>query len=167
MREALTLALQETDAAVVLVSHDRHLLRTTADTLYLVDSGKMTPFDGDLDDYANWLAEQRNAAAAATPDENKAARKEAREMAEKTRQQLLAQRRPLVKEAEKLEKLMPGWQQEKDQLDERLSDPALYTNPDRTLLESLLKRQAQLAADIENAELRWLEIQEELERIDL
>ena len=167
MREALTLALQETDAAVVLVSHDRHLLRTTADTLYLVDSGKMTPFDGDLDDYANWLAEQRNAAAAATPDENKAARKEAREMAEKTRQQLLAQRRPLVKEAEKLEKLMPGWQQEKDQLDERLSDPALYANPDRTLLESLLKRQAQLAADIESAELRWLEIQEELERIGL
>jgi ATP-binding cassette subfamily F protein 3 len=167
MREALTLALQETDAAVVLVSHDRHLLRTTADTLYLVDSGKMTPFDGDLDDYAGWLAEQRNAAAAATPDENKAARKEAREMAEKTRQQLLAQRRPLVKEAEKLEKLMPGWQQEKDQLDERLSDPALYANPDRTLLESLLKRQAQLAADIENAELRWLEIQEELERIGL
>ena len=167
MREALTLALQETDAAVVLVSHDRHLLRTTADTLYLVDSGKMTPFDGNLDDYADWLAEQRNAAAAATPDENKAARKEAREMAEKTRQQLLAQRRPLIKEAEKLEKLMPGWQQEKDQLDERLSEPALYANPDRTLLESLLKRQAQFAADIENAELRWLEIQEELERIGL
>ena len=167
MREALTLALQETDAAVVLVSHDRHLLRTTADSLYLVDSGKMTPFEGDLDDYANWLAEQRNAATAAAPDENKAARKEAREMAEKTRQQLLAQRRPLVKEAEKLEKLMPGWQQEKDQLDERLGDPALYASPDRTLLESLLKRQAQLATDIENAELRWLEIQEELERIDL
>jgi ATP-binding cassette subfamily F protein 3 len=165
MREALTLALQETDAAVVLVSHDRHLLRTTADSLYLIDSGRMTPFEGDLDDYANWLAEQRNATNAAAPDENKAARKEAREMAERTRQQLLAQRRPLVKAAEKLEKLLPGWQQEKDQLDQRLSDPALYTDPDRTLLESLLKRQAQLAADIENAEMRWLEIQEELERI--
>jgi len=167
MREALTLALQETDAAVVLVSHDRHLLRTTADSLYLVDGGQMTPFEGDLDDYANWLAEQRNAATATAPDENKVARREAREMAEKTRQQLLAQRRPLVKEAEKLEKLMPGWQQEKDQLDERLADPTLYTNPDRTLLESLLKRQAQLAADLESAEMRWLEIQEELERIDL
>ena len=167
MREALTLALQETDAAVVLVSHDRHLLRTTADSLYLVDAGKMTPFDGDLDDYANWLAEQRNAATAAAPDENKAARKEAREMAEKTRQQLLAQRRPLIKEAENLEKLMPGWQQEKDQLDERLSDPTLYTNPDRTLLESLLKRQAQLSAEIESAEMRWLEIQEELDRIEM
>jgi ATP-binding cassette, subfamily F, member 3 len=97
------------------------------------------------------------------PDESKAARREARENAEKNRQQLLAQRRPLVKEAEKLEKLMPGWQQEKDQLDERLGDPALYSNPDRTLLESLLKRQAQLANDIEHAEMRWLEIQEQLE----
>ncbi len=60
---------------------------------------------------------------------------------------------------------MPGWQQEKDQLDERLGDPALYSNPDRTLLESLLKRQAQLANDIENAEMRWLEIQEQLESL--
>jgi len=165
MREALTLALQETDAAVVLVSHDRHLLRTTADSLYLVDAGRMTPFDGDLDDYANWLAEQRNAASTSAPDESKTARREARENAEKTRQQLLAQRRPLIKEAEKLEKLMPGWQQEKDQLDERLGDPTLYANPDRTLLESLLKRQAQLADDIENAEMRWLEIQEQLESL--
>ena len=165
MREALTLALQETDAAVVLVSHDRHLLRTTADSLYLIDAGKMTTFDGDLDDYANWLAEQRNATPSSMPDEGKAARREARENAEKNRQQQLAQRRPLMKEAEKLEKLMPGWQQEKDLLDERLGDPALYGNPDRTLLESLLKRQAQLANDIENAETRWLEIQEQLESL--
>jgi ATP-binding cassette subfamily F protein 3 len=150
---------------VVLVSHDRHLLRTTADSLYLVDNGMMTPFEGDLDDYANWLAEQRNASTATAPDENKAARKEARENAEKTRQQLIAQRRPLLKEAEKLEKLLPGWQQEKEQLDQRLGDAALYSNPDRSLLESLLKRQAQLSSDIENAELRWLEIQETLETL--
>ncbi|MDR2220227.1 MAG: ATP-binding cassette domain-containing protein [Methylobacillus sp.] len=163
MREALTLALQETDTAVVLVSHDRHLLRTTADSLHLVDAGKMTPFDGDLDDYAVWLTMQR--AVATTPDEGKVARREAREAAEKTRQQLLTQRRPLIKEAEKLEKLLPGWQQEKHQLDERLADSALYTNPDRTLLESLLKRQAQLVADIENAETRWLEIQTALEQL--
>jgi len=163
MREALTLALQETDAAVVLVSHDRHLLRTTADSLYLVDAGKLTLFEGDLDDYAAWLAEQRNAVSAPSPDRN--ARKEARAASEKARQDLLAKRRPLIKEAENLEKLLPGWQQEKDLLDTRLGDPALYTSPDRTLLESLLKRQAQLAGEIETAELRWLEIQELLERV--
>ncbi|HEX5803956.1 MAG TPA: ATP-binding cassette domain-containing protein, partial [Azospira sp.] len=64
MREALTLALNEYEGGVVLVSHDRHLLRTTADTLLLVADGKAAPFDGDLDDYAGWLAAQREAAKA-------------------------------------------------------------------------------------------------------
>jgi ATP-binding cassette subfamily F protein 3 len=163
MREALTLALQETDAAVVLVSHDRHLLRTTADSLYLVDAGRMTTFDGDLDDYANWLAEQRNTATTPAPDRN--ARREAREATEKTRQERLARRRPLVKESDTLEKRLTGWQQEKSQLDTRLGDPALYTSADRALLESLLKRQAELARDIETAEARWLEVHEQLESL--
>jgi ATP-binding cassette subfamily F protein 3 len=163
MREALTLALQETDAAVVLVSHDRHLLRTTADSLYLVDAGKLTLFDGDLDDYAVWLSEQRNAVS--TPNPNKNARKEARAATEKTRHEMLSRRRSLVKEAEKLEKQLPVWQQEKDQLDICLAEPALYTNPDRALLENLLKRQAELADNIETAESRWLELQEQLERL--
>ena len=161
MREALTLALQETDAAMVLVSHDRHLLRTTADALFLVDDGKVTPFDGDLDDYAEWLTQQRNVSVA--PDTDKAARREAREAEEKARQQKLAQRRPLLKEAEQIEIQLQAWQQEKDQLDQRLGDPTLYTNPDRNLLESLLKRQAELGPAIERAELRWLVIQDQLE----
>ncbi|MBU3736223.1 MAG: ATP-binding cassette domain-containing protein [Methylobacterium sp.] len=161
MREALTLALQETDAAMVLVSHDRHLLRTTADALYLVDSGCVSAFDGDLDDYAAWLTERRTPAL--TPDAGKASRREAREVEEKLRQQKLAQRRPLLKEAEKIEQQLAGWGQEKHQLDQRLGDPALYANPDRMLLESLLKRQAELGAAIDSAELRWLEIQEQLE----
>ena len=67
MREALTLALQETEAAMVLVSHDRHLLRTTVDELWLVADGQAQPFDGDLDDYADWLAPRRDRRAAARP----------------------------------------------------------------------------------------------------
>lgn len=163
MREALTLALQETDAAVVLVSHDRHLLRATADSLYLVDHGRLRLFEGDLDDYAAWLAEQRQAVSSASADKH--ARKEARASSEKARQQLLAKRRPLLKEAESLEKQLPAWQQEKHLLDTRLSDPALYANPDRSLLEGLLKRQAQLADAMESAELRWLALQEQLEAL--
>ncbi len=161
MREALTLALQETDAAVVLVSHDRHLLRTTADTLYLVADKGCKIFDGDLDDYANWLAESRVTETA--PDAAKSQRKEARAAEEKSRQEKLAQRRPLLKELEKLEKNLAAWQSEKTQLETRLGDPALYTNPDRALLESLQKRQAELSDDIDAAELRWLEIHELLE----
>jgi energy-coupling factor transporter ATP-binding protein EcfA2 len=61
MREALTIALQETEAGMVLVSHDRHLLRATCDELWLVADGKVTPFDGDLDDYADWLNQSRAA----------------------------------------------------------------------------------------------------------
>ena len=163
MREALTLALQETDAAVVLVSHDRHLLRTTVDSLHLVDTGHMQAFDGDLDNYAEWLAEQRNAASTPSPDKN--ARREARAAAEKSRQQRLAQRRPLVKEANDLEKRLPVWQQERRQIENRLADPELYASPDRTLLESLLKRQGELAKEMEAAEARWLEVLEQLEML--
>jgi ATP-binding cassette subfamily F protein 3 len=163
MREALTLALQETDTGVVLVSHDRHLLRTTADSLYLVADGRCTPFDGDLDDYAAWLGQQRSAAAAADPQ--KEVRRLARDQANSDRQALLERRRPLLKEAEKLEKQLAGWQGEKALLDARLADPALYSGSDRNLLQDLLKRQAQLAAAIDGAESRWLEIQEGLESL--
>ncbi|HEX5392466.1 MAG TPA: ATP-binding cassette domain-containing protein, partial [Rhodocyclaceae bacterium] len=167
MREALTLALQETEAAVVLVSHDRHLLRTTCDDLWLVADGQAKPFDGDLDDYANWLAEQRNAERAGdkSASEDKAARKEARAESKEQRQALLAQRRPLVKEAEKLEKQLASWNGEKGLLDQRLADSALYTSGDNALLQTLLKRQAELTESIDTAEMRWLEIQDVLETL--
>ncbi|MDK9724194.1 MAG: ATP-binding cassette domain-containing protein [Sterolibacteriaceae bacterium MAG5] len=161
MREALTLALQETDAGVVLVSHDRHLLRTTCDELWLVADGAVRPFDGDLDDYAAWLAEAR--AAQKTPDESKAARRDARVLAAGERQALLARRRPLVKETEKLEKQLAGWQAELAGLDEQLADPEIYAAPDRARLETLHRRQAELQAAIASAEERWLEVQDELE----
>ncbi|MCK9284496.1 MAG: ATP-binding cassette domain-containing protein [Rhodocyclaceae bacterium] len=169
MREALTLALQETEAAVVLVSHDRHLLRTTCDELWRVHDGVAEAFDGDLDDYAKWLDRLRSEqqGGSATENEQKTARKEARAESAAQRQALLAQRRPLMKEAEKLEKQLAGWQGEKALLDQRLADPALYSHgADGTLLQSLLKRQSELAANIDGSELRWLEIQETLEALE-
>ena len=170
MREALTLALQEYDGGVVLVSHDRHLLRTTADTLYLVDNGAAALFDGDLDDYAAWLAAQR--AQEAAPSEEQVAgreeRKQQRAQAQAERQALLAQRRPLVKESEQLDKKIAGWQGEKKLLDQRLSDGALYTDSSadgKALLATLLKRQAELERDLNAAEERWLEVQMLLEEL--
>ena len=165
MREALTLALNEYEGGVVLVSHDRHLLRTTADTLLLVADGKVTPFDGDLDDYASWLATQREAAKAPAVEvvADKAARKEAREQAAADRQALLARKRPLVKEGEQLDKKLTAWQKEKAALDEELADPAIYASPDRAGLEAKLKRQGQLEAEIAAGEERWLEIHMALE----
>jgi ATP-binding cassette subfamily F protein 3 len=167
MREALTLALNEYEGGVVLVSHDRHLLRTTADTLLLVADGQVTPFDGDLDDYASWLATQREAAKAPAVEvvADKAARKEAREQAAAERQALLAKRRPLIKESEQLDKQLAAWQKEKAALDIELADPAIYTSPDRAGLEAKLKRQGQLEGEIAASEERWLEIHMELEAL--
>jgi len=164
MREALTLALQETEAAVVVVSHDRHLLRTTCDELWLVADGRAEPFDGDLDDYAAWLAKQRSAERAAEPD--KAAQKQARMEDAAARKSAVAERRSLQKEVEKLEQQLAGWQAEKARLDEQLADPALYAMPDPTdrgRIDSLHRQQVELAERIEAAEARWLEIHEALE----
>jgi len=170
MRHALTLALQDFDGAMVLVSHDRALLSATCDRFLLVDGGRVQPFDGDLDDYRDWLAAQRSAAIAqaACPDRtaDKAQRKAEREQAAADRQAKLVARRPLVKEAEQLEKKMAGWNGEKKLLDERLADPGLYADPNSALLQDLLKRQAQLANDIDTAEMRWLEVHEALEALD-
>ncbi|MEW5781907.1 MAG: ATP-binding cassette domain-containing protein [Pseudomonadota bacterium] len=156
MREALTLALQETEAAVVLVSHDRHLLRTTVDELWLVADGKVQPFDGDLDDYAAWLAARR--AAAKPASETKPATSQDARAAKKQQQ---AERRRLEKEAERLENELAAWQAEKSALAARLGDPQLYA--DRALAAELARRDAELAAQIEAAEARWLEVQTLLE----
>ncbi|MDP2170520.1 MAG: ATP-binding cassette domain-containing protein [Rhodocyclaceae bacterium] len=168
MREALTLALQETEAAMVLVSHDRHLLRTTADELWLVADGRAQAFDGDLDDYAAWLATQRQRGRAAAPDKPQRLEPSAGNPPSKKAAQaeLRNQRRPLVKEIEKLDKQLAGWQDEKAQLDSRLADSALYAANDRPLIESLNQRQAELSSAIETAEARWLEIHEKLDALD-
>ncbi|MGL1834670.1 ATP-binding cassette domain-containing protein [Rhodocyclaceae bacterium SMB388] len=169
MRHALTLALQDFEGAMVLVSHDRALLRATCDRFVLVDGGRVQHFDGDLDDYRDWLAIRRaeTSAQARCPDQaaDKATRKADREKAAAERQARLASRRPLVKERDQLDRRLATWHQEKTQLDQRLADPALYAGGDAALLQDMLKRQAELAAAIEAAEMRWLEIEETLETL--
>ena len=81
------------------------------------------------------------------------------------RQARTAQRRPLIKESEKLESNIHTWQQQKTQCDERLNEPKLYENADKTELQTLLKQQAELAINIEQAEERWLFVHEQLEAI--
>jgi ATP-binding cassette subfamily F protein 3 len=168
MREALNLALQEYEGGVVLVSHDRHLLRTSADSLWLVADGRLAPFDGDLDDYADWLGKQHTAQAASASDGmGKDERKQQRVLAHAERQALLDKRRPLLKEVDKLEKQLAAWQNEKALLDGKLADPALYVAPERSLLERLLKRQGELAGAIESAEERWLDLQDTMETLKI
>ncbi len=177
MREALTIALQETEAGMVLVSHDRHLLRATCDELWLVADGKVTAFDGDLDDYAEWLNRSRAAEKSAEREKGQRHRDgEARPAPAQPRQSApvraatpdsrsVAERRPLLKESEKLEQQLAAWQHELKLLETRLADPALYSGTDSRLLEDLSLRQSLLTRSIESAELRWLEIHEVLEGI--
>ncbi|MDP2811989.1 MAG: ATP-binding cassette domain-containing protein [Rhodocyclaceae bacterium] len=170
MREALTIALQETEAGMVLVSHDRHLLRATCDELWLVADGKVTPFDGDLDDYAAWLNQSRAAEKSAEREKSQRRRDSTTDEGRKKATSAsgstptnLAERRPLVKESEKLEQQLAAWQDELKLLETRLADPSLYASADTRLLDDLSLRQSMLAQNIEAAESRWLEIHELLE----
>jgi ATP-binding cassette subfamily F protein 3 len=165
MREALTFALQDYEGGVVFVSHDRHLLRTCADELLLVADGKVTEFEGDLDDYAAWLAAQRSAEKAAEPDvaAEKSERLALRADAKANRQALLAQRRPLLKEIEQLERKLGKWNEEKAELELLFADPAFYTSVDRVKSEEMHKQAGLLGEQIEEAEMRWLEVHEVLE----
>ncbi len=166
MRHALTLALQDYEGTLIVVSHDRHLLRTTTDGLWLVADRRVEEFAGDLDDYAQWLDARRGARAAARENPAKEARRERREQQAAQRDSLRAKRRPLRKELEQVERKLAGWQSEKAALDAGLADPALYAEPDRSALQDHLKRQAELAQWITAAEERWLALHEALEQIE-
>ncbi|MET0217198.1 MAG: ATP-binding cassette domain-containing protein [Burkholderiales bacterium] len=169
MRHALTKALAEYEGSLVLVSHDRALLRTVCDGFLLVVDGGAREFEGDLEDYLAWLealrASRSAESAAADVAADKAARREARETAAIDRQSKLARRRPLLKEAERLEKELERWQEEQQTLEALLADPALYAGGDTTRLQEVSKRQDEVTRLLEEAEERWLQVHAELEEI--
>src|SRR5574343_533184 len=167
MREALTFALQDYEGGMVVVSHDRHLLRTCADELLLVAAGQVTDFDGDLDDYAAWLAARRNAEKAPEPEAaaEKSERVNQRAEAKANRQALLAQRRKLTREIEKLDQRLAQCQAAKAALDAQFADPGFYATVDRENSEKLHKDAANLGDEIDELELRWLELHEALDAL--
>lgn len=166
MRHALTLALQEFQGAVILVSHDRALLRATCDQFLLVADGKASVFDGDLDDYSQWLNAQRLKEKQAIQSESpQKSTKNDRAQSKTERQARIADRRPLLKELEHIERHMAQVQAEKQVCDTRLNDTELYSASDKTELQQLLKTQSELTAKLEVAEERWLELHTLLEAL--
>jgi ATP-binding cassette, subfamily F, member 3 len=168
MRHALTVALQEYQGGVVIVSHDRAMLRATCDKFMLVAHGKAEVFDGDLDDYKDWLNAQKLAdkqSLESTKELPASSNKVERAQSKADRQARIAERRPLLKETEQIEANMAKWEQDKTALDNKLADPDLYTQSDKSILQDLLKRQAELVQQLETAEMRWLELQEMLEAL--
>jgi len=162
MRHALTLALQEYEGAIVLVSHDRHLLRTTADSLWLVANGGVQPFDGDLDDYRDWLR-QREAGAGANEPAGTTRKQQKRDEA-LARNQRYAQKRPLAQRLAKLERRMAELDRERAALAQWLADPQSYADKDQ--LQAKLMREAALGAELGQAEEEWLTLHSELEQLN-
>ena len=158
MRLALTVALQEFEGALVVVSHDRHLLRTVTDDLWLVAEGKAQAFDGDLDNYRQWLLDQDRQEK--KPAETSTVNKKQDRQAAAARRQKLQPIRNKVKAAEKeMEKLS----QSLGDVETKLADNSLYTDTGKDKLKTLLQQQADLKAALEKTESDWLEASEQLE----
>jgi ATP-binding cassette subfamily F protein 3 len=172
-REALTMALAQFEGTLVLVSHDRHLLRATTDQFMIVAEGKLQAFDGDLDDYRDWLFKTKLAEKSAAPasdattqtEQPSVDRKEQRRLEAEERQRLGALRKPIENRVKKLEEQMAKLQEKKAAVDARLADPAIYDAANKEELKTLLLAQADCAKQLEQVESDWLEQQEALERI--
>ncbi|MEJ2603784.1 MAG: ATP-binding cassette domain-containing protein [Gammaproteobacteria bacterium] len=165
MRQALAVALQEFDGAMMIVSHDRHLLRVSCDTLLLVHGGRVGEFDGSLDDYPRWLAEHdrewQSAEANDAGEHTAAARKE------KKRREAEARRRlaPLRRRLDEAERAMNELQTRKQALESELGDQTLYDDAGRDRLTRLLAEQAEVEKHLGAAEAAWLEAGEALEAL--
>ncbi len=162
-RKALVKALTEYDGAIILVSHDRHLIEATADQLWLVSGGTAKAFFGDLDEYRKTLLEEGRSLRAAkretkAADTDKRDRKEDRRAKAEQRKRLA----PLKKQAETAEKTLEVLTAEKDEIDATLADPATYSES-KDKIATLTTRQKKLEAQIERAEEQWLEAQAAME----
>jgi ATP-binding cassette subfamily F protein 3 len=175
MRHALTIALQEFTGALVLVAHDRHLLRTTADTLLLVHDGALSEWHSDLDDYAAWLVggrrehpglDQPVVPAAPTP----VAVAETLRVNDRERRQRAAQRRarlrPLHDAVRRAESELERAQHRRDEIAARLVEPALYEASQREILRELMLDRARVDQEIAAAEAAWLLHSEHLENAE-
>ncbi|WP_024562189.1 ABC transporter ATP-binding protein [Franconibacter helveticus 513] len=164
MRQALTEALIEFEGALVVVSHDRHLLRSTTDDLYLVHDGKVEPFDGDLEDYQQWLSDlqKQESQPAEQPKEN-ANSAQARKDQKRREAELRTLTQPLRKEITQLEKQMEKLNATLAEVEEKLADSAIYDPARKAEMNECLQTQAKTKAALEECEMAWLDAQERLE----
>jgi ATP-binding cassette subfamily F protein 3 len=165
-------ALAQFEGTLVLVSHDRHLLRATTDQLLIVRDGGLQPFDGDLDDYRDWLL-GRSTQKAAAPErapapgaKEGASRLSERREAAKQRQRQSDVRKPIESRLKRLEAQLAKVNTRKSALDVRLADPTLYEGGDREALKGLLLDQAYAGQEIAQLEAEWLDFQTRREAID-
>ena len=173
MRQALTEALVDYQGSLVVVSHDRHLLRNTVNDFYLVHDHKVEDFDGDLEDYQKWLNDSANqantkqidnkneAVESAVQPENSLNRKEQKRLEAELRQQTA----PLRKKIQQLEIQLDKWTQQSAEIERQLADTALYSEENKARLTALLSEQTNAKKQQEQVEFDWLDAQQQLEEM--
>ncbi len=154
MRHALNLALQEFDGALLLVSHDRHLIRSVCDELWLVADGNVQPFDGDLEAYRQELRRR------AREQEST----EAKPVKVNNSHELRKQLKPLRNRSQKLEREVEALEAKLTQLDERLGDPSSYD--DKDALAELMAKRGEVATQLNQSEEQWMEVEAEIEALE-
>ena len=187
-REALTDALAQFEGTLVLVSHDRHLLRATTDQFLIVANGALSPFDGDLDDYRDWLfktkldskTEARNTSLPDTKNIAKlekkapapiiesispAERKEQKKLEAEQRQKIAALRKPIETSIKRLEEKIEKLNLKKKNIESILSESDIYEEHRKNELQSLLSDQAYCSKELAEVEETWMAQQEDLERL--
>jgi len=187
-REALTEALAQFEGTLVVVSHDRHLLRATTDQFIIVADGKLQPFDGDLDDYKDWLFQTKlgkgtdvlpaagkdnktaypvqspvappKPATPAPPVSKDQKRKEAED-----RQRLSSLRKPIEQKIKKLDEQMAKLTAKKTDVDAQLGEESIYDAANKAKLKQLLADQTQVTKELGDLEMEWLDLNEQLEAL--
>ncbi|MDG6327785.1 ABC transporter ATP-binding protein [Glaesserella parasuis] len=168
MRQALTEALTQYEGSLVIVSHDRHLLRSIVNEFYLVHDGKVEEFNGDLEDYQKWLNELNAQLECAKKADNSTAcnnensavnRKEQKRQEAELRQQAAPLRKKLTQLEKELEKLTASL----TTLEETLASPEIYDAENKAKLTDILAKQVATKKQLEEVEMEWLEVQEQLE----
>ena len=163
MREAIVMALQEFEGAIVIVSHDRHLLSSCTDEFYLVAHGRVAPFDGDLSDYYQWLQQDARQSAsstsAETPQSSNVARRDQKRLEADLRNVL----RPVKQKIDKLEQQQETLTKELAAIEAKLADADIYDAKRKAELTELLSKQASASSSLASIEEDWFMAQEELE----
>jgi ATP-binding cassette subfamily F protein 3 len=164
-REALTIALSSFEGALLLVSHDRHLLRAATETLWLVHDGRVALFEGDLDDYASLVLASRRESSD-TAGDGAPSRRDARRQQAQERNRKSSARRPLQNRITQTESELARVSSAVRELDALLAAPDFYNSGDQDKVAATLKQRGELAARVDELEARWLQLTAELEAMD-
>ena len=168
MRQALVLALQDFDGAIILIAHDRYLLESCVDEFYIVANNAVQDFDGDIDDYQQWLNDEKKQTLKKTKANSDNSANDVgidKKQQRKEQADLRKKAAPLKKQADKFEKKVAQYQIELAKVEAVLSDTDIYQAEHKARLSELIKQQAQLKSDIEENEMQWLDLEEQIEAV--